>query len=426
MNDFIEFISFSDPNVRMVVLGTISIAVGASLVGTFTYLRKQALVGDAISHSIFPGVCFAFILSGTKDPVYLIIGAFISGWLSVFLIEWVSKRTKLKPDTAIAFILTFFFGVGTMLMSYIQNSGNGAQSGLNQYLFGKAAAIGNDDVWVFGSIGIALLVLITFFYKTFKLISFNPDFAQSLGVKVRLFEIILSSLTVLSIASGIQAVGVVLMAALLITPATIARQWTHNLKVMLVIAVLVAMASGVFGAYISYTAPAMPTGPWIVIVLSSFAIISVFLAPKRGIIARVMKQIRNRKQIRRENMLKAIYHCMEDDHSRRISAARILEKRSFGTNELERGLRELVGKSLLLKRNNVFEFTENGEREAKRVVRLHRLWEMYLTERMNFSEDHIHGTAESIEHIITPELESALEKELGFPKMDPHNKQIPY
>lgn len=426
MNDFVEFISFSDPNVRMVVLGTISIAVGASLVGTFTYLRKQALVGDAISHSIFPGVCFAFILSGTKDPVYLIIGAFISGWLSVFLIEWVSKRTKLKPDTAIAFILTFFFGVGTMLMSYIQNSGNGAQSGLNQYLFGKAAAIGNDDVWVFGSIGIALLVLITFFYKTFKLISFNPDFAQSLGVKVRLFEIILSSLTVLSIASGIQAVGVVLMAALLITPATIARQWTHNLKVMLVIAVLVAMASGVFGAYISYTAPAMPTGPWIVIVLSSFAIISVFLAPKRGIIARVMKQIRNRKQIRRENMLKAIYHCMEDDHSRRISAARILEKRSFGTNELERGLRELVGKSLLLKRNNVFEFTENGEREAKRVVRLHRLWEMYLTERMNFSEDHIHGTAESIEHIITPELESALEKELGFPKMDPHNKQIPY
>lgn len=426
MQDFLDFISFSDPNVRMVVLGTISIAVGASLVGTFTYLRKQALVGDAISHSIFPGVCFAFILSGTKDPLYLIIGAFISGWLSVFLIEWVTNRTKLKPDTAIAFILTFFFGVGTMLMSYIQNSGNGAQSGLDQYLFGKAAAIGNDDVWIFGSIGIALLLLIVFFYKTFKLISFNPDFAKSLGVKVRLFEIVLSSLTVLSIASGIQAVGVVLMAALLITPATIARQWTHNLKVMLVLAVIAAALSGFVGAYISYTAPSMPTGPWIVIVLSTLALLSVFLAPNRGIIARVMKQINNKKQIRRENLLKAIYHCMEDDQVNQISAARILQRRSFGTNELERGLRGLIRKSLLLTNNGQFQFTEHGEKEAKRIVRLHRLWEMYLTQRMNFSEDHIHGTAESIEHIITPELELALEKELGFPKTDPHNKQIPY
>ena len=426
MQDFLDFISFSDPNVRMVVLGTISIAVGASLVGTFTYLRKQALVGDAISHSIFPGVCFAFILSGTKDPLYLIIGAFISGWLSVFLIEWVTNRTKLKPDTAIAFILTFFFGVGTMLMSYIQNSGNGAQSGLDQYLCGKAAAIGNDDVWIFGSIGIALLLLIVFFYKTFKLISFNPDFAKSLGVKVRLFEIVLSSLTVLSIASGIQAVGVVLMAALLITPATIARQWTHNLKVMLVLAVIAAALSGFVGAYISYTAPSMPTGPWIVIVLSTLALLSVFLAPNRGIIARVMKQINNKKQIRRENLLKAIYHCMEDDQVNQISAARILQRRSFGTNELERGLRGLIRKSLLLTNNGQFQFTEHGEKEAKRIVRLHRLWEMYLTQRMNFSEDHIHGTAESIEHIITPELELALEKELGFPKTDPHNKQIPY
>jgi manganese/zinc/iron transport system permease protein len=409
-----------------VVIGTVSIAVGAALVGTFTFLRKQALVGDAIAHSILPGICFAFILSGVKDPLYLIIGAFISGWLSVLLIEWVSSNTKLKPDTAIAFILTFFFGVGAMLLSYIQNSGNAAQSGLDQFLFGKAAAIGKDDIWIFASIGIVLIVMIILFFRTFKLISFNRDFAKSLGMKVKVHEMVLSSLTVLSIASGIQAVGVVLMAALLITPATIARQWTYNLKWMAVLAVVFASISGFFGAYISYTAPAMPTGPWIVVVLSSFAIVSVFVAPKRGIISRILNQIRNRKQIRRENLLKTIYHCCEMDQVDYIKSTRILEQRSFGNVEFERAMRKLQEEGLILKNAGYWSFSENGEKEAKRIVRLHRLWEMYLTQRMNFDDDHIHGAAESIEHIITPEIEKALEKELGFPKLDPHNKQIPY
>ena len=410
----------------MVVIGTVCIAVGAALVGTFTYLRKQSLVGDAVAHSILPGVCFAFILSGTKNPLYLILGAFVSGWISVLVIEWTTHKTKLKPDTAIAFVLTFFFAIGAMLLSYIQNSGNAAQSGLNQFLFGKAASIGKDDIWIFLSIGLILLVMITMFFKTFKLISFNPEFAKSIGVKVRAYEVLLSSLTVLSIASGIQAVGVVLMAALLITPATIARQWTHNLRLMVVLAILFASFSGVFGAYISYTAPSMPTGPWIVVVLSSFAIISVFIAPKRGVISRILNQIRNRQKIRRENLLKAIYHCMEEDETQTISSSRIIEKRKFATLEFERGMRNLQAESWVLRSGNDWSFTEKGEKEAKRIVRLHRLWEMYLTERMNFSSDHIHSAAESIEHIITPEIEAALEKELGFPKLDPHNKQIPY
>jgi manganese/zinc/iron transport system permease protein len=245
-------------------------------------------------------------------------------------------------------------------------------------------------------------------------------------MKVRVHEMVLSSLTVLSIASGIQAVGVVLMAALLITPATIARQWTYNLKWMAVLAVVFASVSGFFGAYISYTAPAMPTGPWIVVVLSSFAIVSVFVAPKRGIISRILNQIRNRKQIRRENLLKTIFHCFEIDQVSYIPSTRILEQRNFGNVEFERAMRKLQEEGLILKNAGYWSFSEEGEKEAKRIVRLHRLWEMYLTQRMNFDDDHIHGAAESIEHILTPEIENALEKELGFPTLDPHNKQIPY
>lgn len=284
MEDLFSFFSFQDPNIRYVVGGSVLLAVSSALVGCFTFLKKKALVGDAVAHAVLPGVCLSFILSGTKNPIYLIIGAFITGWLSLILIDVISRKSKIKEDTAIGLILSVFFGVGILLLTMIQHSGNAAQTGLNSFLFGKAAALIGFDLVVFSLISFFLLFCVLFLYKEFTLISFDEHFAQSIGFPVKRLELALTTLTVLAVVTGIQAVGVVLMAAMLITPAAAARFWTDKLKVMLLLAAIFGALSGVSGAYISYVMPAMPTGPWIVMVISIIAISSFMLAPHRGIL----------------------------------------------------------------------------------------------------------------------------------------------
>jgi len=280
----IDFFSFSNPNIRYVVFGSMLLAVSSAIVGCFTFLKKKALVGDVVSHAVLPGICLSFIISGTKDPFLLIIGAFITGWLSIVVMDYIIQNSKIKEDTATGLSLSVFFGIGILLLTYIQHSGNAAQSGLDSFLFGKAAALVGKDLLAFSLVAILILVVVFFFYKEFKLISFDPAFAQSLGIPVKRIELILSSITVMAVVTGIQAVGVVLMAAMLITPAAAARFWTDKLSIMILSAACIGALSGLAGAFISYAAPAMPTGPWIVMVVSLIALFSFFFAPKKGLL----------------------------------------------------------------------------------------------------------------------------------------------
>ncbi len=341
MQETFQFLSFSDPNVQFVVLGTMILGATAAMVGSFSFLRKRALVGDAIAHSILPGICLAFILSGSKNPLYLIIGATISGWLSLLLIDAISRTTKLKSDAAIGIILSVFFGIGILLLTSIQHSGNAAQAGLDKFLFGKAASLTREDITVFSSIAVILIVLVFLFYKEFKLISFNPDFAKVIGLPVKFLEFILSTITVLAVAVGIQAVGVVLMAALLITPASGARFWTNRLGYMIIISTLFGALSGFLGSYISYVAPAMPTGPWIVMCLSLLTIGSIWLAPKTGMLSKFKMQRSNEQKILIENVLKLFYHIGEKENNFHIARdlTELNSSRNLGKKELIKGLK---------------------------------------------------------------------------------------
>ena len=204
MEDIIRFLTLSDPNVFYVVIGTMILGSTAAIVGSFAFLRKRALVGDAIAHSILPGICLSFMVSGTKDPFILLIGALLSGWLSIIVIDKINQSTKLKGDTAIGIVLSVFFAVGILLLTVIQQSGNASQAGLDKFLFGKAASLTLDDLKIFGSIGILLILIVIAFYKEFKLISFNPDFAKTIGLPVRILEFILSTITVLAVAVGMD------------------------------------------------------------------------------------------------------------------------------------------------------------------------------------------------------------------------------
>ena len=428
MNNTFQFLSFSDPNVLFVVLGTMILGASAAIVGCFSFLRKRALVGDAIAHSILPGVCLAFMVSGSKNPLYLIIGAFITGWLSLLLIDAITRTTKLKSDTAIGIILSVFFGVGILLLTSIQHSGNASQAGLDKFLFGKAASLTQDDVYIFGTIAIILIAVVVLFCKEFKLISFNADYARVIGLPVRFLEFMLATITVLAVAVGIQAVGVVLMAALLITPASGARFWTDKLSVMILIATAFGAVSGFLGSYISYIAPDMPTGPWIVMCLSIFTIGSIWFAPRTGMLARFRVQKDNQRKILIENVLKLFYHLGErtNGFKKERSLQTLLETRDLRIKELKRGLHLLKNRNWIRKKGENWVITQSGLNEAKRIIKLHRLWEMYLNQRLKLEPDHVHNDAEAIEHIITPELERQLEKELNYPTKDPHESIIPY
>jgi len=428
IDQIVEFFSFQDVNIRYVALGTVLLGASSALVGCFTFLRKKALVGDTIAHSILPGICLSFMIFETKDPLMLLLGAMVSGWLSVYIVDYISANSKIKPDTAIGLTLSVFFGVGVLLLTHIQHSGNAAQAGLDKFLFGKAASLVQNDVITFGIVSVLLIGTIILFFKQFSLISFDVHFAKTIGLPVRTFEVILSSITVLAVAIGIQTVGVVLMAAMLITPAAAARFWTDKLKVMIVIAAIIGAISGLFGAFISFTAPSMPTGPWIVVVLSFIAIGSMLVAPKNGAISKIRKQKKNQRKILEDNIIKLLYKLgeKENDFFKNRSITMLKNYREIPTNKFLKGLNILKKKNQVALVNDLWVLTEEGKTAGMRIVKIHRLWELYLTTYLRIAPDHVHEDAETIEHIITPEMELKLEHLLNFPEKDPHNVDIPY
>lgn len=427
METLIEFFSFQYPNIKYVVFGTILLSISSAVVGCFTFIKKKSLVGDVISHAVLPGICISFMISGRKDPFLLIIGAFISGWISILVMDAIVQNTKIKEDTATGLSLSVFFGIGILLMTYIQHSGNAAQSGLDTFLFGKAAALIGKDLIAFSIIAIIVLLTVLLFYKEFKVISFDPQFAQVIGLPVKRLELILTSITVLAVVTGIQAVGVVLMAAMLITPAAAARFWTNRLSRMILLASLFGAFSGISGAYISYSAPSMPTGPWMVMILSIIALISFFFAPGRGIVIRQWRRFSIRKQLLEENLLKAFYRIGENsgDHFNEVAIDDIRLIRHFSPAQLAKGLRKLRINGYVKKNNASLFLTNEGFEKGKRITRLHRLWELYLTKYLRIAPDHVHEDADTIEHVITPELETRLEKLLEYPTSDPHQSLIP-
>lgn len=414
-----------NPNVVYVILGCLLMSVSASTVGTFTFLRKKSLIGDAVAHSILPGICLAFILNGTKNPLFLIPGAFLTGWLSILLVDAITHHSKIKQDAAISIVLSVFFGTGIWLLTVIQHSGMDNQSGLDAFLFGKAAALTSFDVWVFGIVALLLIISIWAFYKEFQLLSFDKDFAQSIGYRTQLLELLLSGLTVLAIVTGIQAVGVVLMASLLIAPAATARFWTDKLHVMIFIAIFISSISAIIGASISYIAPSMPTGPWIVMVLSLSAVLTFIFAPNKGILVKWLKQRGNQKQMLEENILKTFYYLTQTTHETDqpyYKLTEIQKQRALSNAKLNKGLEALIGQGYIEKQHEYYKLTKEGLQQGKRVAHLHRLWELYLTEYLRIAPDHVHDDAETIEHVLTPELQARLEVILGNPEIRPEVK----
>ncbi|MBP2830642.1 metal ABC transporter permease [Aquimarina sp. U1-2] len=305
--EYIELV-FTDYTLRTITIGTAVLGAICGMLGSFAVLRKQSLLGDAISHAALPGIAIAFLIIKTKNSSAFLLGALISGLIGTFWIRGIIKKTHLKSDTALGLILSLFFGFGMLLLTYIQKMPNANQAGLESYLFGQAATLLESDVWLMVIVtGISLIVLLLF-WKELKLLLFDPDYTKTLGFNTKFLDILITSFIVVAIVLGLQTVGVVLMSAMLLAPAAAARQWTNNLAVMVILAAIFGAFSGILGTAISASQNNLSTGPVIVLVAAVFVVFSFLFSPGRGLLFREIRFRKNRNDLQLHKTLSFMYN----------------------------------------------------------------------------------------------------------------------
>lgn len=298
MKEIINF--FSDYTLRNVFLGTMLLGIGSGVVGCFAVLRKQSLLGDATAHAALPGIVIAFLITGSKLTLPLLIGAGLTGLLGTVIINIIVNTSRIDTDAAQGIILGVFLGLGFLLLTYIQKLPGAGKSGLDKFIFGQAATITHNDVIIIFIFETIVLTLILLFWKELKISTFDQGFSQSIGFSPKIIELFLTFLIVITIVIGIQSVGVILMSALLTAPAAAARQWTNRLSIMCLLAAIFGAVSGMGGAIISSQILKMPTGPVIVCFLTGFTMISILFSPHRGIIRSKIKKNYVKNKIKKD------------------------------------------------------------------------------------------------------------------------------
>ena len=425
----LRFLRLEDTTVKLALGGSVLLGITCGLLGSFLVVRKLALVGDVLSHAVLPGVTAGFLWNLTKDPVAIFIGATVAGLFGTMVVSWITHTTKLKEDTAMALVLAVFFGVGLVLMGIIQQLPDANKSGIDKTFFGQAAALSGSDVKFMGGVAAATILLLTVFYKELLVTSFDAVFARTIGIRVAWVHYSFMFLLSAAVVVALQAVGVVLVSAMLITPAATAYLLTNRMHKMVVLSAVIGVVAGTVGAFLSFLGSNLPTGPCMVITASTLFGAALLFSPLHGVVPRWARRTVRMRRSRRENMLKAIYQISESDGHVRdlVNTGELATHRKLPPTQVSHEIAGLAAAGLVIfeQDRSSFQLTAEGRRQAETVVRNHRLWELYLTERANFRADHVHEDAEEIEHVLGEETVRLLERRLGYPERDPHGKTIP-
>ena len=355
--EYMELV-FTDYTLRTITLGTAILGAVCGMLGSFAVLRKQSLLGDAISHAALPGIAIAFLITGAKDSNTLLIGALISGLIGTFWIRGIITKTHLKSDTALGLILSLFFGFGMLLLTFIQKQPNANQAGLDKYLFGQAATLVESDVWLMTIMASLCLFVLLLFWKEFKILLFDADYTKTLGFNTKTIDILITSFIVLAIVLGLQTVGVVLMSAMLLAPAAAARQWTNSLAVMVFLAAIFGAFSGVVGTAISASQNNLSTGPVIVLVAGVFVVFSFIFSPSRGLLFKQIRFIKNRRDLQLHKTL-AFMHQIAETHED-ISHPHAIKLLNNFQGYTKSTLQKLVEKDYVELKGNMWNLTKVG------------------------------------------------------------------
>lgn len=425
----IRFFTFRDESVRYALIGAILLGINCGLLGGFIVVRKLSLMGDALSHAVLPGVAIGFLWGMTKDPVAIFVGATVAGLLGAFTVTMITQTTRIKEDAALGMVLSGFFAVGWCLISMIGRLETAGKAGIDHFLFGQAAAITGDDVVLMGVVTALSLTCISLFYKEFLVTSFDAAFARSAGFPTKLFHHGLMLLLAFSVVIALQAVGVVLVSAMLITPAAAAYLLTDRLHRMLWLSMLFGVVTGSLGAFFSFLGAGLPTGPLMVLAASLVFAGAFFFGPRHGVLVRWWLRRSRSRRVQRENTLKAIYQILERREFKGEGATllELAQRRRETEDDARLQTRELIRHGLATEPGpgGQILLTPDGWQRACEIVRNHRLWELYLTNAAHIAADHVHEDAERIEHVLGEDVVRQLEKRLNYAKKDPHGRPIP-
>ncbi len=415
--------------------------LSSALVGVIVFLRKRSLLGESLSHAAYPGVVLSvlfmavfFPLSSDLMPLAILIGAFLTSFLGLWVIEKMERRFHVKDDAALCFVLSIFFGVGVLVASRIQFTHALWYKTVQIFLYGQAATMTDVHVLIYALLALLLAVVLILLYRQIQMVVFDRDFSRTVGVPIHMLDQLLFVLLVLAIVIGIRSVGVVLMAGMLIAPAVAARSLSHRLWAVFLFAASIGAFSGFLGNYLSVEIPqwgtrqgwdwkfSLPTGPMILLSASTLCLFSLLFAPKNGLVSRLLRILRFRRQCIAENLLKYLWRHGSDGN---VSLPDIKKWQALSFLQMRLLLWRLKRQGWIEESSEqILHLTKEGNVRATHIIRLHRLWEAYLV-FLGQGAEKVHRSAEEMEHIITPELEKELSELLSDPKEDPHAQPIP-
>lgn len=426
LSEILNVLLLRDYNTRLVVVCTMLLGCACGLMGGFLLLRKRSLMGDTLSHATLPGVGLAFMLAvmlggdGKSLPV-LLTGATITGVIGCMTVLFIRNHTRIKDDAAMGIVLSVFFGAGVVVLGFIQTMPQGSAAGLESFIYGKTASMVRSDFDLLMIVTGVVLVLSVLLFKEFRLLCFDEAYASAQGWPVKFLDVLLLGLVTAVTVAGLQAVGLILIIAFLITPAAAARFWTERLDSMLLLSAVIGGLSGWLGASISALAPRMPAGALIVLVAACGFLLSMLVGVERGVLVRWLRQHRLKRRIGRQHLLRALYEILEADESasaqiaiRSVPFRQVRGRRTWSDHQLRRTIHQAYQDGLLEPRTNddAILLTEAGLDAAAQVTRNHRLWELYLIEYADVATSRVDRDADAVEHVLGEGMVATLEAKL--------------
>jgi len=424
--EFFRVISLKDYNTRVVIIGTTLLGLAAGLTGTFLLLRKRALLSDTLSHATLPGIALAFMLMTVtlgegRNLLGLMAGAAVFSVLGTASVLFIQTHTRLKDDAALGIVLSVYFGLGIALMGMATRMGTGNAAGLSSFIYGKTASMLWADAVLIAATALGAALFCFLFFKEFALLCFDADFGATQGWPVGRLDFLMMSLVVIVTVIGLQAVGIILVVALLIIPAAAARFWTYDLRHMLGLSGIFGALCGMLGSAISALMANLPSGAVIVLTAAMIFIFSLVFGSARGLMRLTFERRQLTRRIQNENLLRDLYEWHESsDHSpatgengdpRDLPAVnQIAARRAWSEPHFRRTLKRLTRSGWLRTDNrHRLQFTPRGAAQAREVVRKHRLWEAYLLAHADVAPSVVDLSADRIEHVLDRDLIDHLE-----------------
>lgn len=416
----------------IIIIGSL-VAISCSLVGSFLVLRRMAMLGDAISHAVLPGIAMAFLLTASRNSWIMLVGAAVFGIVTAFLVQVLSKNGGVRSDAAIGVTFTSLFAVGVILISRyadkIDLDTDCVLHGVLEYTTLNTVVIGGRNFgpmafWQMLVVSILVIGFVGLFFKELKIVSFDPETATALGINATLMHYLLMGMVSITTVGAFEPVGAILVVAMLVVPPATAYLLTDDLKTMLWLGAATGVLSAAGGYLIAVWLDASAAGAMAVVAGALFVTAFLF-SPRHGLVTRRLAQRALSKNVAREDALQALWRAGEAPQTPVLDAFGLAAMLKIETGIARKLLKELARGRLVETENGGFVLSARGRSVAQELVHRHRVYESYLGE-LGYASDHLHAPADRVEHYLTPQLTATIDAAAGNPTTDPHGKKIPH